>query len=39
VARGTELRIVARQRGWMRVANPASSQSGWIYSGNVETVP
>jgi len=39
VAKGAKLRIVARQRGWVRVADPANSQSGWIYSSNVETVP
>jgi hypothetical protein len=39
VAKGAKLRLVARKRGWVRVTDPATSQSGWIYSGNVETVP
>ena len=39
VAKGAKLRIVARKRGWVQVADPATSQSGWIYSGHTETVP
>jgi hypothetical protein len=39
VAKGAKLRIVARKRGWVQVTDPATSQSGWIYSGNTETVP
>jgi SH3-like domain-containing protein len=39
VAKGAKLRIVARKRGWVQVADPKTSQSGWIYSGHTETVP
>lgn len=39
VAKGAKLRIAARKRGWVQVTDPASSQSGWIYSGHTETVP
>ena len=39
VARGAKLRIDARKRGWLQVTDPATSQSGWIYSGHTETVP
>jgi hypothetical protein len=39
VAKGAKLRVMARKRGWVQVTNPATSQSGWIYSGNIETVP
>lgn len=39
VAKGAKLRIIGRNRGWVQVTNPATSHSGWIYSGNVETVP
>jgi hypothetical protein len=39
VAKGAKLRIVARKRGWVQVADPATSQSGWIYSSNVEPMP
>jgi hypothetical protein len=35
VAKGTKLRVVARKRGWVQVSNPTTSQTGWIYSGNV----
>jgi hypothetical protein len=37
VARGTKLRVKGRTRGWVEVTNPATSQEGWIYGGNVET--
>jgi uncharacterized protein YgiM (DUF1202 family) len=39
VAKGAKLRIVARKRGWVQVADPATSQTGWIYSGHTEIVP
>jgi hypothetical protein len=39
VAKGAKLRVVARKRGWVQVTDPATSQSGWIYSGHTETVP
>ena len=39
VTKGAKLRIVARKRGWVQVTDPATSQSGWIYSGHTETVP
>jgi uncharacterized protein YgiM (DUF1202 family) len=35
VAKGTKLRVMSRKRGWVQVSNPATSQTGWIYSGNV----
>jgi hypothetical protein len=39
VAKGAKLRVVARRRGWVQVADPATSQSGWIYSANVAALP
>jgi hypothetical protein len=39
VAKGTKLRVLGRKRGWVQVANPATSQSGWIYSANIEALP
>jgi hypothetical protein len=39
VAKGAKLRVMARKRGWVQVTNPATSQSGWIYSGNVDAAP
>ena len=38
IAKGTKLRVMGRKRGWVQVTNPATSQSGWIYSGNTDTV-
>jgi hypothetical protein len=39
VAKGARLRVTARKRGWVQVTNPATAESGWIYSGNVEAAP
>ena len=36
IAKGAKLRALGRKRGWVQVTNPATSQSGWIYSGNVD---
>jgi uncharacterized protein YgiM (DUF1202 family) len=38
VAKGTKLRVMGRKRGWVQVNDPATSQSGWIYSGNVDAL-
>lgn len=38
VAKGTKLRVMGRKRGWVQVSNPATSNSGWIYSGKVATL-
>lgn len=38
VAKGAKLRVLGRKRGWVQVSNPATSHSGWIYAGNVDTV-
>jgi uncharacterized protein YgiM (DUF1202 family) len=35
VAKGTKLRVVARKRGWVQATDPATSNTGWIYRGNV----
>ena len=35
VAKGAKLRVMGRKRGWVEVANPATSERGWIYAGNV----
>lgn len=37
VAKGAKLRVLGRKRGWVQVSNPATSHSGWIYAGNVDT--
>ena len=38
IAKGAKLRVIGRKRGWVQVTNPATSQGGWIYSGNIDTV-
>jgi hypothetical protein len=38
IAKGAKLRVIGRKRGWVQVTNPATSQGGWIYSGNTDTV-
>ena len=38
VVKGAKLRVLGRKRGWVEVINPANSQKGWIYAGNVEIV-
>jgi uncharacterized protein YgiM (DUF1202 family) len=35
VPKGVKLRIIGRKRAWVRVNNPATSQSGWIYASNL----
>jgi uncharacterized protein YgiM (DUF1202 family) len=34
VAKGTKLAVKGRKRGWVQVANPETSESGWIYTGS-----
>ena len=34
VAKGTKLRVASRKRSWVEVEDPATSKTGWIYSGN-----
>jgi hypothetical protein len=33
--KGAKLRALDRKRGWVQVTNPATSQTGWVYAGNV----
>ena len=37
VAKGAKLRVIGRKQRWVQVTNPATSESGWIYAGNVAT--
>jgi uncharacterized protein YgiM (DUF1202 family) len=34
VAKGTKLRVLARKGLWVQVTEPATSEKGWIYTGN-----
>jgi hypothetical protein len=38
VEKGVKLRVVGRKNRWVRVTNPAKSEMGWIYAGNVSMV-
>lgn len=33
IAKGIELQVLDRKRGWVKVTDPASGKKGWIYSG------
>ena len=35
IAKGTRVPVLDRKRGWVKVKNPASADTGWIYSGYV----
>jgi hypothetical protein len=34
VAKGAKLQVMDRKRGWVKVTNPATSESGWVYAGS-----
>jgi hypothetical protein len=38
VERATKLRAIGRKKGWVRVTNPATSETGWIYAENIGPV-
>jgi hypothetical protein len=38
VERATKLRAIGRKKGWVQVTNPSTSETGWIYAENVETM-
>jgi hypothetical protein len=35
VPKSTKLSVLGRKRGWVKVTNPATSESGWVYAGNI----
>src|SRR6476660_3129118 len=35
VPKGTRLSVTGLKRGWVKVTNPTTSESGWIYAGNI----
>jgi uncharacterized protein YgiM (DUF1202 family) len=38
VEKAAKLRAIGRKKGWLQVTNPATSETGWIYSGNIGPV-
>jgi hypothetical protein len=38
VERATKLRAIGRKKGWVQVTDPATSETGWIYAGNIGPV-
>ncbi len=36
VAKGADLPVLDRKRGWVQVTDPASGKQGWVYSGLLE---
>ena len=39
IAKDTKLSVLEQKRRWVKVTNPATSESGWIYSRNVNGLP
>ena len=37
IPKGVKLRALGRKHGWVQVTNPATSETGWVYAGNVAT--
>jgi SH3 domain-containing protein len=35
IERATKLRVMGRKKGWVQVTNLATSETGWIYAGNI----
>jgi uncharacterized protein YgiM (DUF1202 family) len=38
VAKGAKLRVIGRKSRWVQVTHPATSERGWIYTGNVASM-
>jgi hypothetical protein len=39
IAKDTELKVLEQRRRWVKVINPESSESGWIYAPNLKGLP
>ena len=39
IAKDTKLKVLERKRRWVKVINPETSESGWIYAPNLEGLP
>ena len=37
--KGTKLRVASRKGNWVQVTDPATSETGWVYSRYVEETP
>ena len=37
--KGTKLRVAGRKGNWVQVTDPATSETGWVYSRYVEETP
>jgi uncharacterized protein YgiM (DUF1202 family) len=35
--KGEKLRVIGRESNWVQVTDPASSDTGWVYSRFIET--
>ena len=39
IAKDTELKVLEQKRRWVKVANPETSESGWVYAPNLKGLP
>ena len=39
IAKNTKLKVLEQRRHWVKVINPESSESGWIYAPNLDGLP
>jgi Bacterial SH3 domain len=39
IAKDTKLKVLERKRRWVKVINPETSESGWIYAPNLDGLP
>jgi hypothetical protein len=39
IAKNTKLKVLEQRRRWVKVINPESSESGWIYAPNLDGLP
>jgi hypothetical protein len=39
IAKDTKLKVLEQRRRWVKVINPESSESGWIYAPNLDGLP
>jgi hypothetical protein len=39
IAKDTELKVLEQKRHWVKVTNPETSESGWVYAPNLKGLP